>query len=870
MTFEKATGAGLRKSIGLIGLFFLYLLIQTMCLPAADAQPGPPVPADSGKGQSPYQLLHQSLQESLTVEKNQREELLDQLEKVREFKKLCEERLDAYHIQLIAYRNILVLPTIESYELQEAYSQHQVTLNRLDERVAEIEASLAGMRDRLSKTEDKLSSYADQKAEIQQEAAKAELADRIRRELGLLTAAVSDQKKALKDIAAIYVGLLERIREIKFEYESVAERFEKRIAEMKEARLLQRSVNPLSQLGIERIQIEGKRLKRKLIQFFSRDNWQNIGVTDKKGYTLFVLSFFVLLGALEAVLLFVNRFCLRLRDGFKQSGKFWQYLAVRMLRRTLFLLGIILFIYFFPVKPAYEFTPLFVALKVLADILVLVLMIRWGINFLSVLWSDAEAPLPRFLYIYLKFLVYGVLVFGIIYYLLEAGLGVNCVLLVLTRLVFETALLLWSFLFWHRFRFYAKASQLSEYPWFTYIKPLLPAAGYLIVLVGLFFELIGFGAVATFWYTSLGKTAAVILWIGVLYMAVRELALSGVSEAAEEEPEPMEEKPMPIRRLLIRLSKTALLLLFVLGVPIAWGAKGDYLADFFFAVNYQIELGEMRISFLDLAVAVLILLLTHTIVIVWKAVLKDQILAHRELDPGLKESITTISGYVGWVIGIMIVFRVIGISAASLAVLFGAVGIGIGFGLQNIFNNFVSGIILLFERPIQVGDVIEINGIWGTVTKINVRATRVKTYDNADLIIPNADFVSRQLTNWSFKDARVRRTIDIGVAYGSDTELVRETLLNIASKHSQVYPRPHPEVLFSDFGESALIFKLRIWVHINYFLSVETDIRFEINRQLQALGIQIPFPQRDIHIKGQSNAASGGNPTVPGPGLEEH
>lgn len=317
---------------------------------------------------------------------------------------------------------------------------------------------------------------------------------------------------------------------------------------------------------------------------------------------------------------------------------------------------------------------------------------------------------------------------------------------------------------------------------------------------------------------------------------------------------------MPIRRLLIRLAKIALLVLAVLAVPVAWGARGTFLADFFYAVNYEVKLGNFQISLLDLAVALLVVLLTHTVAIVWKTLLKDKILSHRDMEPGLKDSITTINGYVVWVLGVMIVFRVIGISAASLAVLFGAVGIGIGFGLQNIFNNFISGIILLFERPIQVGDVIEINGIWGTVTKINVRATQVKTYDNADLIIPNADFVSRQLTNWSFKDARVRRSITVGVAYGSDVALVRETLHSIAINHPRIYRRPQPEVLFSDFGDSALIFKLRVWVHIDYFLNVETDIRFDIEKKFKELGIHIPFPQRDIHIKQSSPAPQEGAP----------
>ena len=131
--------------------------------------------------------------------------------------------------------------------------------------------------------------------------------------------------------------------------------------------------------------------------------------------------------------------------------------------------------------------------------------------------------------------------------------------------------------------------------------------------------------------------------------------------------------------------------------------------------------------------------------------------------------------------------------------------------MQNIFNNFLSGIILLFERPIQVGDDVEINGTWATVKKINVRSTIVQTYDNATLIIPNSDFISSQVTNWSFKDKRIRRNIVVGVAYGSDVELVKSTLLETADKTPRILKTPKPDVIFKDFGDNSLIFVLRIW-----------------------------------------------------------
>ncbi len=174
---------------------------------------------------------------------------------------------------------------------------------------------------------------------------------------------------------------------------------------------------------------------------------------------------------------------------------------------------------------------------------------------------------------------------------------------------------------------------------------------------------------------------------------------------------------------------------------------------------------------------------------------------------------------------------------------------GIGFGLQNIFNNFISGLILLFERPIQVGDYVEVGGLWAEVKKINVRATVVQTFDNASVVIPNSEFISQRVTNWSFKDKRMRRNLEVGVAYGSDIELVSKTLQEIVREHKKVYKYPRPDVLFIDHGASALTFRLRIWTHVDDFWSVPSQIRFDIDRRFRELGIEIAFPQQDIHIR---------------------
>jgi potassium efflux system protein len=265
--------------------------------------------------------------------------------------------------------------------------------------------------------------------------------------------------------------------------------------------------------------------------------------------------------------------------------------------------------------------------------------------------------------------------------------------------------------------------------------------------------------------------------------------------------------------------------------------------------NLDLAVGSLSVSFKGILLALIIFCVTHAATRIGRRLLSEKILDSRDFERGLKDSIVTISSYLVWALGILFALGVLGVNTTSMAVVFGALSIGIGFGLQNIFNNFISGLILLFERPIQVGDYVEVNGIWAEVKEINVRSTIVQTFDNATVIIPNSDFISQQVTNWSFKDPRMRRHVDVGVAYGSDIELVRRTLLEIPEHIPQVLKHPRPDVLFLDHGDSALIFRLRFWVHVDNFYSSTTNARFELDRRFRELGIEIAFPQRDLHIR---------------------
>ncbi|MDH4300744.1 MAG: mechanosensitive ion channel [Nitrospira sp.] len=229
----------------------------------------------------------------------------------------------------------------------------------------------------------------------------------------------------------------------------------------------------------------------------------------------------------------------------------------------------------------------------------------------------------------------------------------------------------------------------------------------------------------------------------------------------------------------------------------------------------------------------------------------ERLLLRSQVDLGVRHAIGAIVRYVVVAIGLIIILQAVGINLSTLTVLFGALGIGVGFGLQSITNNFVSGIILLLERPIKVGDRIEVGGVHGDVVNISPRATTIVTNDNIAIIVPNADFISSKVVNWSYTNRNVRFNFPIGVSYGSDPDQVRRVLLEVALAHQGVLKDPKSSVLFDGFGDSSLNFLLRVWTR--EFATVpgvlRSDLYFAISRAFKEEGIEIPFPQRDLHIK---------------------
>ncbi|MCB1875609.1 MAG: mechanosensitive ion channel family protein [Chromatiales bacterium] len=232
--------------------------------------------------------------------------------------------------------------------------------------------------------------------------------------------------------------------------------------------------------------------------------------------------------------------------------------------------------------------------------------------------------------------------------------------------------------------------------------------------------------------------------------------------------------------------------------------------------------------------------------------LERQLQRRTRLDTGSRDAVVTISGYAGFGVAILVGMSLAGVNFANLAIVAGALSVGIGFGLQTIVNNFVSGIILLFERPIRPGDWIVVGSTEGLVKKVRVRATEIQTFDRSDVIVPNSELISGQVVNWTYRDPYGRVVCPVTVAYGTDIALVRKTLLEVAGKHPGVLSDgilPPPKALFRGFGDSALTFELRCFIrNVRERLDVQSDLLVAIDAAFRANGIEIPFPQRDVRV----------------------
>jgi small-conductance mechanosensitive channel len=285
-------------------------------------------------------------------------------------------------------------------------------------------------------------------------------------------------------------------------------------------------------------------------------------------------------------------------------------------------------------------------------------------------------------------------------------------------------------------------------------------------------------------------------------------------------------------------------------LALIWGAQKSDIYALWLKLNDGIPLGQARLTLTGIVSFLVVFSLGYAATKLIQRILKSNVLPKTRLDAGGKNALISGVGYSGIILSTMIAVSSTGLDLSSLAIVAGALSVGLGFGLQTIVSNFVSGIILLIERPIKEGDWIEVAGFSGTVRKISVRSTQIQTFDRGTVIVPNSELIAGSVLNYTHSNAMGRVKVPVGVAYGSDPRKVEKILLKVAENHPHTLKNPGPSVVFMGFGLDSLDFEIRAFMKdVGYVLAIKSDMNYQIIKEFEKAKIEIPFAQRDITIK---------------------
>ena len=288
-----------------------------------------------------------------------------------------------------------------------------------------------------------------------------------------------------------------------------------------------------------------------------------------------------------------------------------------------------------------------------------------------------------------------------------------------------------------------------------------------------------------------------------------------------------------------------------------WGLADESRELFSALAAKGIKIGESQLVPGQILLGILLFSLLVTVTRWIKHRLLRDLLPHTSMHPGTREAVVTIFGYLTFILAALAGMTFAGFDLTNFAIIAGALGLGIGFGLQNIVGNFISGLILLFERPIRPGDFISVGETTGFVRKVSIRSTELETLDRMSVIVPNSDMLANHVQNWTLRDPFGRITVKVGVAYGSDTGLVKEILQKVAADHPDTINDGHPfipgpRVLFASFGDSSLDFELKVFIRqIERRWMIVSDLNFAIDEAFREHSVTVPFPQRDLWLRGK-------------------
>lgn len=837
-------------------IFFLGLFVSVLFIPISNAWASEKPEAPTVDKAVQYAAFSHTVSSTLTAETSTLPQLTYELEQLQNRKGGFETELATYRVQLSTHGNLLTIPGTNIKDLEKAALNNRATLEHVTNRILTLGQQSDRTIQAISFNRDQTQLNKTQLTAIKSEAAGIENAKTLVENLNALLATLSKKQQILDALNDAYSKRKKELEEIQGALSALAQKFEDQIKTLKKEKLFQRSRIPSTLSQWRQSFREMAQLRHTLKPMMTAEFWSaerraidNIGWGPLTSAILIFMAFVIFLYR-------IKRLCYAKTAASSAALFPWRAIGLAVFGHGLPLFGITLYLYLF--AHIYYLANLPVV-KAGLSILWAFVFTRWARDLFIFSGQEKIIPVSRDHLGCIRKLFYIIRLFVILYIWIE-WLVVNAgAALFILRILFETGLLAWFISICRKRRNIISDNSQGKTSRFETGIRMVILLGYIVFCTGPLIEISGYGAFALYWYTAWGQSMVSILLAGITFMVLKEWRKT-FGLTPEIPIEDQAEAKWPIKWIVYQFAMLVWSAAILLALVFSWGASHAVIGNFIRALQYPLEIGQLSFSLIGSGYAFLILFLTHMLSKIIRFVLKEKVLSQSGMVPGLQESITSISAYVVWGLGILFALHAFGLNTTSLAVAVGALGIGLGFGLQNIFNNFISGIILLFERPIQVGDEVEINGIWSTVKKINVRSTVVQTWDSAAIIIPNSELISNQVVNWSFKDKFIRRKIQVGVAYGSNIELVRDTLLEVATKTPHVLKNKKIEVIFSDFGDSALIFLLRYYTITDYIWKTETSIRFEIDRLFKERNITIAFPQQDVHLRYLKDGADDKDP----------
>ncbi|MGC8720314.1 MAG: mechanosensitive ion channel domain-containing protein [Thermodesulforhabdaceae bacterium] len=822
----------------------LFFFVIAFCILLSSLSWGEEGTPSSITNSEQLEKLSQSINQAIQEEKAFLEGISNRNAELKRIQSLFTVELDSLNLLLSTYVNIANLSNIDLDNLEKVSSSLKTSLSRMTDRIKELEEKEAELATLISQTVEQRNINEQQLKDIRSRESTAPIAQSVIKSLGQLTDLLKKKEKELRRLHTSYQSLIEQGKAAISNGSTLLEKLEDHIVKRKREELFRRKQSFFGLISRENLSQELNQITSTVAALASKSFWTNQWKSVGRTTFVFLVVFLGLLAVIERMLKRLSGLLSRANFmiGVKTQRPYL-FSSIQLVMSSIGLLGAVIFAQvYFRLNGLYESSS-FVRFFVL--VLKVWLFTRWFLDFIKnyeeALTFLKDELLRKSLVIY----THTVRWLAFLYLLIEELVGVGSLFLIY-RFLMELVLLVAVFIFWKHYIKMLSFNSLSRKIKFVLYSSMF--CSYFIFGGAILMEILGYSYFTSFWLAGWGSSAVVGLWAWVIAQNLLEWNRS-LKTASVSVQRAYPEYGGSMEWLIMRMCWVIYAIFLVIAVLIAWGAKREVFIAIIKILYTPIPIGGINFRIISIGYALIVLFATKLLAQKIKKIMREVFFKHSGLEHGLQESVITIMGYLTWALGIIVALNIIGISLTSLAVVLGTLGIGLGFGLQQIFNNFVSGIILLIERPIQVGDVVEIGGLRGVVKKINVRATVVQTFDNTSFIIPNSEFISGKVVNWSFQDPTIRISIDVGVAYGSDVELVKGTLLEAASMQPRVLKNPPPDVLFVEFGDSALIFRLRFYAHVKDALMAETETRFLIYRLFNERGIEIPFPQRDIHIK---------------------